>query len=57
MPARVTDAAVEAAARAEYEHAEQDSWDDAHRDDRADYLETARVGLEAAAPHMTAEGN
>lgn len=53
------DAAAQAAAQADYEHVEQTPWAEAHRDDRADWLESARIGLTAALTELniTIEGN
>lgn len=48
----ITPEAVEAAARAEYEHIEKDGWDNAHPDDRRDYRIGAGVALEAALPYL-----
>lgn len=59
IPAERLEAATEAGARAEYEHVEGDSWDEAHRDDRRDYIEAFGVGLAAALEELntSTEGN
>ena len=53
----IPDEAVEAAAKAEYEHeflVLEGAWNDAPKDVRTLFRQSVRVALEAAAPHMTA---
>ena len=57
---KISDAAVEAAARASWERSNSDPWisgdhDDIRWHDRREYIEDARATLEAAAPHLMAQ--